>query len=114
MRRFVAGLAAFALLLTLGLQGMQAIAMATSKGEMSMSMTPDRDASSGDCTNCDGPGKGAAIQCPPMCVPPVAVLSMSQPIGGLSPPAPFEAANMTRDGRTGTPELHPPKPTRFL
>lgn len=113
-RRFVAGLAAFAFIVTLGLQGMQAVAMATMKSEMSM-MAPS-DAASSVCTNGDGSGKGAAMHCQTMsiCAPSVAVLPMAESISVDSEAARFEAENMSFDGRTGTPELHPPKSAALL
>lgn len=114
-RRFVAGLAAFAFILTLGLQGMQAAAMATMKSEMSMSLTGASDNASGNCANCDGSEKGAVMQCQTVsiCAPSIAVLPMAESIAADSEPARFEPENLSFDGRAGTPELHPPKSASF-
>ncbi len=109
LRRFVAGLVAFAFIVTPGVQGMRAAAMAPMKSDMPMSMTAASDTAPGTCANCDGSGKGADMQCQPVCAPSVAVLPVAESISGLSQPARFESENMTFDGRTGTPEPHPPK-----
>lgn len=115
-RRFVAGLAAFAFILTLGLQGMQSAAMATMKSEMSMSLAGVADNASGTCANCDGPEQGAVMQCQTVsiCAPSIAVLPMAESISADAEPARFEAENTSFDGRTGTPELHPPKSAALL
>lgn len=115
-RRFVAGLAAFAFIVTLGLQGMQAAAMATMKSEMSMSMMAPSDDGSGVCTNCDGSGRNTAMHCQTVsiCTPSIAVLPIGGSISVDSHAARFEAENMSFDGRTGTPELHPPKSAALL
>ncbi len=112
LRRFVAGLAALALILTMGVQGMQAAAMVTMKSDMSMSMTAASEAASDKCTNCDGSEKSAITQCQTasICAPSVAVLPMTEAISVNSQPVRFGAENVIVDGRTGTPELHPPKP----
>jgi hypothetical protein len=111
-RRFAAGLAAFAFILTLGLQGMQSAAMATMKSDMSMSL----GGASGKCANCDGSEKGAVMQCQTVsiCAPSIAVLPMAESISADAEPTRFEAENTSFDGRTGTPEPHPPKSAALL
>ena len=113
LRRLVAVLAAFALIVTLGLQGMQAVAMATMKSDMSLSMIAPPDAA---CAKCGGSHKGAIMQCQPVsvCAPSIAVLPVAEAILRLAPPALFEAENMAFDGRTGRPEPHPPKTAALL
>jgi hypothetical protein len=111
-RRFVAGLAALAFIVTLGLQGMQSAAMATMKSEMSMSL----GGASGNCANRDGSEKGAVMQCQTVsiCAPSFAVLQMAESISADSEPARVEAENTSFDGRTGRPEPHPPKSAALL
>lgn len=113
-RRLVAGLAAFALIATLGLQGVQAAAMATMKSELSMSMAASPDAASGDCADCGDADKGTVMQCQPVCAPSVAVLPASESILSFARPVQFEAETTILDGRTGTPEPHPPKSAALL
>jgi len=119
-RRLVAGLVGFAFIATLGLQGMQAAAMVTMKSDMSMSIQASAAMSSDDgyskCANCEGSGQAAAMQCQPVsiCTPVVAVLPTTEPISVAGEPARFEAENVSIDGRTGTPELHPPKSAVLL
>jgi hypothetical protein len=111
LHRFVAALAAFALMVTTGLQSMQAAAMVSMKSDMSMSALAD--AAAGNRSKCDGMGKGVVTQCQTVsiCVPSIAVLPIATSISTPPRPARFEAENMSFDGRTGTPELHPPKST---
>jgi hypothetical protein len=114
MRRFVAAFAISALILTLGVQGAHAAFMATMKSEMSLSMASPSDAAFGKCANCDNSGKSAVVQCQAVCALSVAVLPDSKPVLCVSQPARFEAENVTFDGRTGTPEPHPPKSFALL
>lgn len=113
-RRLVAGLAAFAFILTLGLQGMQVAAMATMQSDMSMSMMAASDSAAGMCANCDGSGKGAATQCQPGCALSLAVLPVAASISLFSQPVHIDAENVSFAGRAGTPEPHPPKSAVLL
>ncbi len=113
-RRLVAGLAALAFMVTLGLQGMHIAAMASTKGDMAMSMTSPSGAHAGTCADCRDPGKRTVMQCDPICTPSAAVLPVAEPISHHSQPALFDAENLTFDGRTGTPEPHPPKPAVLI
>lgn len=110
LRRFIAGLAALALIVTMGVQGVQAVAMAAMTSDMSMSMAAPTD-TAGKCTNCEGSEEGTVMHCQTvsMCAPSVAVLPMAAPISVQSLAMQFEAETMSFDGRTGMPELHPPK-----
>jgi hypothetical protein len=113
LSRIVAALAALALLLTLGAQGMHAAAMATMSSEMSVA-TMKADAAPGGCTICDGSDKVTAAQCQPMCAPAPAVLPLVGTVSQGFLPESFEGQNLTCAGRTGTPEPHPPKPAALV
>ena len=108
-RRFLSGLAAFALIVALGLQGMHGAAMAAMKSDMSMSMTAPSDSVPGMCADCESSNKRVSMQCQPVCAPSPGVLPVAVSISCLSQPAHFEAENVMFDGGTGTPEPHPPK-----
>jgi hypothetical protein len=111
LRRIAAVLAAFALIVTMGLQGMQAAAMVAMKSDMSMSTAAPSDSAAVKCANCDNAEKGTVAQCQTasICAPSIAVLPIGASISIASEPAGFEAEDVSFDGRTGMPELHPPK-----
>lgn len=107
LRRIVAGLAALALVLTLGWQGMHAAAMASMQTDR---VTADAtDASGNGCPLCNDPGTNAAMQCQPICGASVAILPIAGAAASVSLPERFEAQNLICFGRTGAPEPHPPK-----
>lgn len=111
MRRIVVALVALALIVSMGAQSMQAAAMMAMGAEASMPMAVPMDNPSGMCTNCEGSQKGAAMHCQSVsaCTTSIAVLVMAESILCQSSAVRFEAEAMSFDGRTGTPELHPPK-----
>lgn len=116
IRRTVVALMAIALIVSMGAQGMQAAAMATMGTDTPISLTAPMDNASGLCTNCEGPQKGGAMQCQTVsvCAPSIAVLAMAELILRKSTAVRFEAEAMSFEGRTGTPEPHPPKSAALL
>jgi len=95
----------------MGLQGMQALATATMKSDLSMSMAPHADNTAGSCTNCDGTDQSAMTHCETVsiCSPSIAVLPIAESMSIDSNGMRFEAENVSFDGRSSAPELHPPK-----
>lgn len=101
---------AIALIVSMGAQGMQAAAMATMGTDTPISLTAPMDDAPGMCMNCEGSKKSAAMHCHTVsiCAPSIAVLAIADPILRQSSAVRFEVETMSFDGRTGTPELHPP------
>lgn len=112
-RRIVAGLAAFALVVAMGLQSVHGIAMAAFHGNDAVAAMT-MNASVGNCGQCDSSGDSTATHCQPICAPSAAVLPVSEAIARMSLPAYFEVRDVTRVGRTGVPEPHPPKSAPLL
>ena len=112
-RKIVAGLAAFALVVALGLQSVHGVAMAALHGNDAVAAMT-MNASAGNCGQCDSSHESTVAHCQPICAPSVAVLPVSEAIARMSLPAYFEVQDVTRVGRTGVPEPHPPKSAPLL
>lgn len=113
LRRVIAGLAALAFVVALGLEALHALTVAASKIDES-AVTMATDASVDYCGQCGSSSDGTATDCRPICAPSVAVLPLGEAIERMSLPGFFETRDMTRVGRTGAPEPHPPKSTSLL